>query len=111
MGLYDKLINSFTEYTESLSKDSFTNESMSSAIAAELTLISTILVLAFMIRQISLTLAIIVVLILSFLLVTNMPLILKFKIEQSDSLEKMTFYVIIALGILVTMIYWGSTNV
>jgi energy-converting hydrogenase B subunit G len=64
-----------------------------------------------MIRHINLTLAIIVVLVSSVLLISNMPLIPKFKREQSDSLERMTFYVIIALGILVTIIYWGISNV
>ena len=111
MGLYDKLINSFTDFKEGLAKDSYTNESVSSAIAAELTLVSSILLVALMIRHISLTLAIIVVLVSSVLLITNMPLIPKLKREQSDSLERMKFYVIIALGILVTIIYWGTANV
>jgi energy-converting hydrogenase B subunit G len=64
-----------------------------------------------MIRHISLPLSIIVVSVLAVLLITNMPLIPKFKREQSDSLEKMTFYAIITLGILITVIYWGTSNV
>jgi energy-converting hydrogenase B subunit G len=111
MGLYDRLINSFTNLKENISNDAYTSESVSSALAAELTLISTLLLLVFMIRKVSLALAIIVVIILSVLLVTNMPLIPKLKREQGDSLEKMLFYVIIALGILITIIYWGTTNV
>jgi energy-converting hydrogenase B subunit G len=109
MRLYDKLTNSITDLKENLSKDSY--ESVSSAVAAELTLILTILLLALLIRQVNLSLAILVVLILSVLLVSNMPLISKFKKEQDDSLEKMTFYGIITLGILVTIIYWGANSV
>lgn len=111
MGIYDKLINSFTDIKEGLSKDSYTNESVSSLLAAELTLISTILLMAVMIRHINLPLSIIVVSVLAVLLITNMPLIPKFKREQSDSLEKMTFYAIITLAILITLIYWGTSNV
>jgi len=111
MGLYDKLINSLANLKENLSHDGFTNESVSSALAAELTLISTILLIALLIRHINLALAIILVIVSSVLLVTNMPLIPKFKSEQGDSLEKMIFYVIITLGILITIIYWGTSNV
>ena len=111
MGLYDKLIDSFTDFKDKLSNDSHTNESVSSSLAAELTLISTILLMVFMTRHINLILSIVVVLVSIVLLVTNMPLIPKFKREQSDSLEKMIFYAIITLGILVTIIYWGTINV
>ena len=51
--------------------------------------------------------SIVVVLLVAVLFFTNMPLAGKIKSEQSDSLEKMTFYVVVALGILVAVIYWG----
>lgn len=114
MGLYDKIVNSFKGIIDikgKLNRDPATNESVSSALAAELTLISTLLIAALLLRHINVVLTIIVVLGLGLFLITNMPLIPKLKREQSDSLEKMTFYAILTLGILITVIYWGTTNV
>lgn len=114
MGLYDKIVNSFKDIIDikgKLTRDPTTNDSVSSALAAELTLISTILIAALLLRHINVVLTIIVVLGLGLFLVTNMPLIPKISREQGDSLEKMTFYAILTLGILITVIYWGTTNV
>jgi len=114
MGLYEKIVNSFKNISDikgKITRDPTTNESVSSALAAELTLISTILIAALLLRHINIVLTIIVVLGLCLFLVTNMPLIPKLKREQSDSFEKMTFYAILTLGILITIIYWGTTNV
>ncbi|KZX15668.1 hypothetical protein MBCUT_13660 [Methanobrevibacter cuticularis] len=111
MGFYDKIVESFTEIREKLSTDPATNESVSSALAAELTLISTLLIATILLRHISIILTIIIALGLTLFLITNMPLIPKLKKEQSDSLDKMLFYIIVTLGILITVIYWGTTNV
>ncbi|MDR2966456.1 MAG: energy-converting hydrogenase B subunit G EhbG [Methanobacteriaceae archaeon] len=111
MGLYDMIVNSFKEVRKKVVKDSATNESVSSALAAELTLISTLLIAAIMLRHFNITLTVVVILGLGLLLTTNMPLIPKIKREQDDSLEKMVFYAILTLGILITVIYWGQTNV
>jgi len=114
MGFYDKIVDSFRNIADikgRISKDSTTNEDVSSALTAELTLISTLLIAALLLRHINIALTVIVLLGLSLFLITNMPLIPKLKREQSDSLEKMTFYVILTLGILTTVIYWGITNV
>jgi len=114
MGLYDKIVNSLkgiTNIKEKLKDDLATNESVSSALAAELTLISTILIAAIMFRHINIILTIVAVSGLAFILITNMPLIPKLMKEQSDSLEKMTFYSILTLSILITIIYWGIFNV
>lgn len=105
------IVNSFKGVTEKVVKDSATNESVSSALTAELTLISTLLIAAIMLRHFNIPLTVIVVLGLGLLLITNMPLIPKLKKEQDDSLEKMMFYAILTLGILITVIYWGTTNV
>ncbi len=40
-----------------------------------------------------------------------MPLIPKFKIEQDDSLDKMIFYAVMVLGIVVVFVYWGGNLV
>ncbi|MDR0900532.1 MAG: energy-converting hydrogenase B subunit G EhbG [Methanobrevibacter sp.] len=109
--LYSKIVNSFKGIKEKIANDSTTNESVSSALAAELTLISSILIAAIMLRHINIILTVIVVLGLGLFLITNMPLIPTLKREQSDSLEKMIFYIILTLGILITVIYWGFTHV
>jgi len=114
MGFYDKIVDSFRSITNikgRISKDPTTNEDVSSALAAELTLISTLLIATLLLRHINIALTIVVFLGFCLFLITNMPLIPKLKREQSDSLEKMTFYVIITLGILTTVIYWGIANV
>ena len=114
MGLYEKIINSFRDIInikQRIKEDSATNESVSSALAVELTLISTLLIAVIMLRHINVLLTIVAVLALGLFLVTNMPLIPKLKREQSDSLDKMAFYAILTLGILVTVIYWGVRHV
>ena len=114
MGFYDKLVNSFkniTDINKGYKRDSASTESVSSALAAELTLISTILIAALLLRHINIFLTIIIILGLCLIFITNMPIIPKLKREQSDSLEKMTFYTILTLGILAAIIYWGAIDV
>ncbi|RBQ22408.1 hypothetical protein ALNOE001_21550 [Candidatus Methanobinarius endosymbioticus] len=114
MGYYDRIVYSLRNVTNikgKLKRDPTTNESVSSALAAELTIISTLLIASLLLRHINIVLTIVVILGLGLILVTNMPIIPKLKREQSDSLEKMTFYAILTLGILITLIYWGTTNV
>ena len=61
--------------------------------------------------RLSVLLAGLVTLILAVMLISNIPLIPKFKLEQDDSLEKMLFYAIVALVILATFMYWGGNLV
>jgi energy-converting hydrogenase B subunit G len=49
----------------------------------------------------------VIVLILAVALVTNLPLIPKVIKEENNSLDTMLFYVILTLGIVVCLIYWG----
>jgi energy-converting hydrogenase B subunit G len=107
MSLYSLIANSIEKFKNRINEDPTTNENVSSAIAAELTLISTILIAAIMLRHVNILLTVIVILGLGVYLITDMPLISKFKKEQDDSLNKMMFYVILTLAILVTVIYWG----
>ena len=111
MRLYDIIVNSFKGVKKKVVKDSVTNESVSSALAAELTLISTLLIAVIMLRHFNTILAVVIVLGLGLFLITNMPIIPKIKREQDDSLDKMMFYTILTLGILITIVYWGTTNV
>jgi len=108
MGLYDMVVNSFKERKKKIEKDPIRNESVSSVLVAELTLISTLLIAAISLRHFNPALAIIVILGLALLLFTNLPIMPKIKIEQDDSLDKMTFYIILTLGILITVICWGN---
>ena len=48
---------------------------------------------------------------ISIVLITNIPLIPKFKIEQEDSLEKMLFYAVVTLSIIIAFLYWGGNLV
>ena len=66
---------------------------------------------ALLLRHISILLAGLVSLILAIVLITNIPLISKFKIEQDDSLEKMLFYAVVVLGVIVLFVYWGGNFV
>ena len=66
---------------------------------------------AILLRHISVLLAGLVTLILAVVLISNIPLIPKFKIEQEDSLEKMLFYAVVTLAIIVTFMYWGGNLV
>jgi energy-converting hydrogenase B subunit G len=110
MQLYDIVFNSIKKIKNKIKQDPTTNENVSSVLAAELTLISTILVASIMLRHINIILTVVIILGLSLFLLSNMPLMPIIKSEQSDSLNKMMFYVILTLGILVTVIYWGVYN-
>ena len=90
-----------------MSKDPTTMDNVSGAIAAEFLIFVSLILAALVLRHVSVVASIVVVLLVAVLFFTNMPLAGKIKSEQSDSLEKMTFYVVIVLGILVAVIYWG----
>jgi energy-converting hydrogenase B subunit G len=66
---------------------------------------------AILLRHISLLLAGLVTLILAIVLISSIPLIPKFKLEQEDSLEKMVFYAVVTLAVLVVFLYWGGSLV
>ncbi|MDR2544244.1 MAG: energy-converting hydrogenase B subunit G EhbG [Methanobrevibacter sp.] len=107
MDIYTMIHNSVQNFQNKLKKDKITNENVSSSIAAELTIISTILISSILLRHINVMLTVLIILGLGLYLITNMPLISKLKKEQDDSLNKMMFYVILTLGILVSVVYWG----
>ncbi len=104
---YRKFLSSIIGLRSKLSKDPTTMDNVSGALAAEFLIFVSLILAALFLRHISAIASIIVVILAAILLFTNMPLAPKIKSEQSDSLEKMTFYVIIVLGVLVALIYWG----
>ena len=107
MGLYQKFLDSIKNLKSNLSKGSTTMDNVSGAIAAEFLLFVSLILAALFLRHVSVIASIVVVLLVAILFFTNMPLAGKIKSEQSDSLEKMSFYVIVTLGILIAVIYWG----
>lgn len=104
---YRKFLSSIKDLKSNLSKDPTTMGNVSGAIAAEFLIFVALILAALFIRHISPIASVIVIILVAILVFTNMPLASKIKSEQSDSLEKMSFYVIITLGILVAVIYWG----
>ena len=56
-------------------------------------------------------LCVVLVIVLAIIVLTNMSISQKFAKEQDDSLDKMMFYVIVALGIIVVFLYWGARYV
>lgn len=112
MNLYDLIIGKIQQIQDKAKEqEPVTNMSASAVLAAEITLISSVLIAAIMLRKISDILMVVVVLALFFIMVTAMPIIPRLKREQNDSLKSMEFYVILTLGVLITLFYWGTTHV
>lgn len=112
MSLYDIIINRIKKVQTQDEEDKpVTSIEASSTLAAEITLLSSLLVAAIMLRFFSNALMIIAVLLVIAIAVFAMPIMPKLKREQNDSLNGMVFYVILALGIVTVLFYWGSLNV
>ena len=111
MKLYDQIFNVVKKFKELFSPGPVTNADVSGSLTAEIFLIVSLVLAAILLRHVNVLLAGLVTLILAVVLIANIPLIPKFKIEQEDSLEKMLFYAIITLAIIVTFMYWGGNFV
>ena len=111
MKLYDQIFDVVKQFKKLFSPGPVTNADVSGSITAEIFLIVSLVLSAILLRHVSVLLAGLVTLILAVVLISNIPLIPKFKIEQEDSLEKMLFYAIVTLAIIVTFIYWGGNLV
>lgn len=111
MKLYDQIFDVVKQFRKLFSPGPVTNADVSGSITAEIFLIVSLVLSAILLRHVSVLLAGLVTLILAVVLISNIPLIPKFKIEQEDSLEKMLFYAVITLAIIVTFIYWGGNLV
>ena len=111
MKLYDQIFDVVKQFRKLFSPGPVTNADVSGSITAEIFLIVSLVLSAILLRHVSVLLAGIVTFILAIVLISNIPLIPKFKIEQEDSLEKMLFYAIVTLSILVVCIYWGGNLV
>ena len=111
MKLYDQIFNVVKQFKKLFSPGPVTNADVSGSITAEIFLIVSLVISAILLRHINVLLAGLVVFILSIVLISNIPLIPKFKIEQEDSLEKMLFYAVVTLAIIVVFLYWGGNFV
>ncbi len=111
MKLYDQIFNVVKQFRKLFSPGPVTNADVSGSITAEIFLIVSLVISAILLRHVSVLLAGLVTLILAIVLISNIPLIPKFKIEQDDSLEKMLFYAIMVLALLATFMYWGGNLV
>ena len=111
MRIYDQIFNVVKKFKELFSPGPVTNADVSGSITAEIFIIVSIVIAALLLRHVSLLLAGLVTFILAIVLISNIPLIPKFKIEQEDSLEKMLFYAIVVLELIVVFLYWGGNLV
>ena len=111
MKLYDQIFDVVKKFKELFSPGPVTNADVSGSLTAEIFLIVSLVIASLLLRHISVLLAGLVTLILAIVLITNIPLIPKFKIEQDDSLDKMLFYAIVVLGLIVIFMYWGGVLV
>ena len=106
MRLYDKITEIAGKY-----KGFSDNDNITGNLAADLILITTLLMLCLLARHISILLCILLIIILAFVLISKLPLIPIFRKEQDDSLDKMLFYSVVVIGLLFTVIYWGGNLV
>ena len=111
MKLYDQIFNVVKQFKKLFSPGPVTNADVSGSITAEIFLIVSLVLSTLLLRHINVLLAGFVALILAIVLISNIPLIPKFKIEQEDSLEKMIFYAVVSLAIIVAFLYWGGNFV
>ena len=111
MKLYDQIFDVVKQFKKLFSPGPVTNADVSGSITAEIFLIVSLVLSAILLRHVNVLLAGLVTFILAIVLISNIPLIPKFKIEQEDSLEKMIFYAVVTLSIIVVFMYWGCNLV
>ena len=111
MKLYDQIFDVVKQFKKLFSPGPVTNADVSGSITAEIFIIVAIVLSAILLRHINVLLAGLATLVLAIVLISNIPLIPKFKIEQEDSLEKMLFYAVVTLSIIVVFLYWGGNFV
>jgi energy-converting hydrogenase B subunit G len=112
MSVYDLILKRIREIQgKTEEEEPLTNISASSMLTAEITLISSLLIALIMVRLISKTLMIVLVIAVFFIALMVSPIMPKLMREQNDSFSNMIFYIVLALGIIVALFYWGNLNV
>ena len=111
MSLYDKIFDVVAQFSKLFSPGPVTNADVSGSITAEIFLIVSLVLATLLLRHVNVLIAGLFALIVVVVLIVNIPLIPKFKIEQEDSLDKMLFYSMVTLAIICSLLYWGGTLV
>ncbi|MBC7119638.1 MAG: energy-converting hydrogenase B subunit G, EhbG [Methanobacteriaceae archaeon] len=112
MTLYDAIIEKVREIEKKTRMEArVTNISASAVLTAELTIVSTILLVILMIRKLNVYIMVLFLLLVGFMLFSMTPIAVILRREQTDSFYKMIFYVILTFGVLITLFYWGNINV
>ena len=111
MKLYDQIFNVVKDFRKFFSPGPVTNADVSGSITSEILLIVSLVLTCLLLRHVHILLSGLVTLIVLVVLIKNMPLIPKFKIEQDDSLDKMIFIAVMARGIVGVFVYWGGNLV
>jgi energy-converting hydrogenase B subunit G len=111
MKLYDQIFDIVKQFKKLFSPGPVTNADVSGIVTAEIFLIVSLVLSTILLRHVNVLLAGLAALIVTIILISNIPLIPKFKIEQEDSLEKMIFYAVVTLAIIITFLYWGGNLV
>ena len=104
-------VSSTTSQNITASVGQLKDVAVSGSITSEILLIVSLVLTCLLLRHVHILLSGLVTLIVLVVLIKNMPLIPKFKIEQDDSLDKMIFYAVMVLGIVVVFVYWGGNLV
>ena len=111
MSFYDLIIKRIREIQKTEDEEPVTNVTASAMLTAELTLIASLLIAVVMIRIIHPVLMIVMIIAVLIIALMAMPIMPKLRREQNDSFNNMIFYVVIALGIIIALFYWGNLNV
>ena len=112
MSVYDMILKRIRELQgKTEEEEPITNISASAMLTAELTLIASVLIAVVMVRLINTALMIVLVIAVFFIALMAMPIMPKLRREQNDSFRNLVFYVVVALGIIIALFYWGNLNV
>ncbi|NYB27473.1 MAG: energy-converting hydrogenase B subunit G, EhbG [Methanobacteriaceae archaeon] len=112
MSFYDIILKRIRKIQEKAEEEEpITNVTASAMLTAELTLIASVLVAVVMVRLIHPVLMIIMIAAVLIIALMAMPIMPRLRREQNDDLNNMMFYVVVALGIIVALFYWGNLNV
>ena len=111
MKLYDQIFNVVKQFKKLFSPGPVTNADVSGSITAEIFIIVSLVLSTILLRHVNVLLAALVALIVAIVLISNIPLIPKFKLEQEKTKKKMIFYAIVTLSIIIVFLYWGGNLV
>ena len=112
MNFYDLILKKVRDIQlKAEDEEPVTNVTASAMLTAELTLIAALLIAVVMIRLVHPVLMIIMIIIVGIIAFMAMPIMPRLRNEQNDSLNNMIFYVVLALGIIIALFYWGNLNV